>query len=200
MSHFETGGECGVRTHGATFVTRFLSREVISSTHPTRHNLYYLKRGARDRNRTGMPLRARGFKPLVSTGFTTRAELGALRRVRTSDHWFFRPALYLLSYKGIIVAANSGACRGTRTPTPLPAPGPKPGASTNFAMHAYFGHTGAGRELRTPRPQLGRLSLCRLSYTRITCCRCRATARHNAETGSPGRLRTAITSKTHTPD
>ena len=43
------------------------------STALTMHELTALKLGARNRNRTGTPVKARDFKSLVSTYFTTRA-------------------------------------------------------------------------------------------------------------------------------
>ena len=43
------------------------------STALTMHELTALKLGARSRNRTGTPVRARDFKSLVSTYFTIRA-------------------------------------------------------------------------------------------------------------------------------
>ena len=50
-------------------------------------NVYgYIKRGARDRTRTGTILRSGDFKSPVSTNFTTRAKDGGAGRNRTGVH------------------------------------------------------------------------------------------------------------------
>ena len=95
--------------------------------------------GARGRNRTGTPLPARDFKSLVSTDFTNRASESSTRLRR---RWRRVPE----------------SNRTRRICNPL---------HNRFVNAPFEANLGAGNETRTRDPDLGKVVLYQLSYSRI---------------------------------
>ena len=114
--------------------------------------------GARNRNRTGTPSLARDFKSLVSTNFTIRAKRtadqksGGASRSRTDLHGFAIRC---------ITALLSRLCG---------KPLKQKGENVRTAPSVFPRNSGAGKEVRTPDLNLGKVALYQLSYSRVEGC------------------------------
>ncbi len=156
----------------------------------------WLLNGARGGNRTRTALRPRDFKSLASTSFATRAGerivtkyggkrekrkspgrpglflFGAGNETRTRDPNLGKVVLYQLSYSRVCLLLIGGWARNRtevhgfagRCITTLP-----PSLKTkNPGFRAEVSAFGAGNETRTRDPNLGKVVLYQLSYSRVT--------------------------------